>query len=219
MTTRKTLYALIIALLIALSLPSIQSAQAQNVTTFTTQDIFKITAYNGTISFGVNGTYKSATLDNDTWTFNSLTLNGSFPLGDLKFSAKNCDITVYNYFSMSYNSRRLGYIRFYVEGNGEQTVNLGFNSSRPSDPSEWTVITESNVFLTEGQNWRLLPDDTVLVYGVSGNVTVARYNYGYPIDNRPFYLQHSVIILTAVAVAVTVTVATVIKLKTKRGSA
>ncbi len=219
MTTRKTLYALTIALLIALSLPSIQSAQAQNATTFTPQDTFAIPAYNGTIRFALNGTYTSATLNNDTWTFNSLILNGSFPLGNLKFSAKNCDITVYNYYSMSYNSRRLGYIRFYVEGNGEQAVNLGFNSSRPSDPSEWTVIAPGNVFLAEGQNWRLLPDDTLVIYGVTGNVTVARYNYGYPADNRPFYLQHSVIILTVVAVAVTVTVATVIKLKTKRGSA
>jgi hypothetical protein len=217
--TRKTLYALIIALLIALSLPSNQSAQAQNATTFIPQDTFKIPAYNGTISFGVNGTYKSATLDNDTWTFNSLTLNGSLPLGNLKFSAQNCAVTIYSYYSMSYNSRRLGYLRYYVEGNGEQAINLGFNSSGSSDPSEWTVIAPGNVFLAEGQNWQLLPDNTMVLYGVTGNLTVARYNYGYPIDNRPFYLQHSVIILTAVAVTVTVTAATVIKLKTKRRTA
>lgn len=148
-----------------------------------------------------------------------MTLNGSFPLGNLKFSAKNCDITVYSYFSMNYNSRRLGYLRYYVEGNGEQAVNLGFNSSRPSDPSEWMVIAPGNVFLAEGQNWQLLPDDTLVIQGVTGNLTIARYNYGYPVDNQPFYLQHSIIILTAVAVAITVTVATVIKLKTKGRSA
>jgi hypothetical protein len=219
LTNSKTLYALIIALLIAFSLPSIQSTQAQTATRFTPQDTFKIPNYNGTIRFAQNGTYASATLENDTWTFNVLTLNGSFPLGDLKVSAKNSDITIYNYYSVSFNSRRLGYIRYYAEGLGEQTVNLGFNSSVPSDPSEWTVITTGNVFLAEGQNWHLLPDNTMFINGITGNVTIARYNYGYPVDNRPFYLQHSVIILTSVAVALTVTVATVIKLKTKRGLA
>jgi hypothetical protein len=177
-----------------------------------------IPAYNGTIRFALNGTYTSATLDNDTWTFNALTLNGSFSLGNLKFSAKNCDATIYTYYSMTYNSRRLGYIRYYVEGVGEQTMNLGFNSSSPSDPSEWTVITTGNVFLAEGQNWHLMPDNTMNVYGVTGNVTIARYNYGYPVNNQPFYQQHSIIILTAIAVAVTVTVATVIKYKTKARS-
>jgi hypothetical protein len=117
---------------------------------------------------------------------------------------------------MNYNSRRLGYIRYYVQGDGEQAINLGFNSSRQSDPSEWTIIAPGSVFLAEGQNWHLIPDNTIIVNGVTGNLTVARYNYGYPVDNRPFYEQHSIIILTAVAVAITVAAATVIKLKTNR---
>jgi hypothetical protein len=139
-TNTKTLYALTIALLLASTLPSLPSAQAQTTTKFAPQDTFAIPAYNGAIHFAFNGTYKSATLENDTWTFNSLTINGTSPLGNLKFSAKNSDITIYSYYSMNYNSRRLGYLRYYIEGNGEQAVNLGFNSSVPSDPSEWTVI-------------------------------------------------------------------------------
>ncbi len=218
-TGSKRLYTLAIAaLLITLSFPSLfQNVQAENITSFTSQDTFKSPAYNGTIRFAVNGTYKEASLENGVWTFNGLTLNNSFPLGNLKFSAKNCNVTIFSYFSMNFNSRRLGYLNYYVEGTGEQAVNLGFNASQPSDPSEWTVITQDNVFLAEGKNWRLLPDDTMVIYGISGNLTVARYSYGYPVDNQPFYMQHSVIILTAIAVAVTVTVATVIKLKTKAG--
>jgi hypothetical protein len=216
LTNSKTLYALTIALLIVLSLPNLQAVQAQNATNFTPKDTFGIPGYNGTIRFALKGTYTSATLENDTWTFNALTLNGSYPLGTLKFSAQNCDVTIYTYYSMTYNSRRLGYIRYWVEGVGEQTMNLGFNSSLQSDPSEWTVITTGNVFLAEDQNWHLLHDNTMIIYGVTGNVTVARYNYGYPIDNRPFYEQHSIIILTAVAIAITVAAATVIKLKTNR---
>jgi hypothetical protein len=192
-----------------------QTVQAQNSTSFTTQDTFNIPSYNGTIRFAVNGTYKEASLENGTWTFNGLTLNNSLPLGTLKFSAENCEVTIYSFYTANYSSRRLGYIRYYAEGLGEQTVNFGFNSSTQSNPSEWTVVTEGNVFLAEGQNWRLLPDNTLNIQGVTGNLTVARYNYGYPVDNQPFYMQHSVIILIAIAVAVTVTLATIIKLKTK----
>ncbi|XHH09495.1 MAG: hypothetical protein ACFCUE_02390 [Candidatus Bathyarchaeia archaeon] len=217
MTTFNKTYTLTLtALLIALTLLSLlYTVQAQNITKFTPQDTFENPEHNGTIRFAVNGTYTAATLESGTWTFNGLTLNGSRILGTLEFSAKNCDVTIYSYYSTSYNSRRLGYLRYYVEGVGEQVVNLGFNTSKPSNPSEWTVIAPGNVFLAEGENWRLLPDDTLVLWGVTGNLTVARYNYGYPEDNRPFYQQHSIIILTAIAVAVTVTVATVIKLKTK----
>jgi hypothetical protein len=190
--------------------------EAQNVTRFTPQDTFTIPDYNGMIRFAVNGTCTTAKLENLVWTFNDLTLNGSRPLGNLKFSAINSNVTIYSYYSTNYNSRRLGYIRFYVEGDGIQSINLGFNSSKSSNPSEWTVIAPGSVFLAEGEKWQLLPDDTLIVKGVTGNLTIARYNYGFPVDNRPFYQQHSIIILTAVAVAITVTAATVIKVKTKR---
>jgi hypothetical protein len=216
-TSNKTFTLTLTALLIALSLPSlVGNVQAQNVTSFTPQDTFTIPAYNGVIRFAVNGTYTEAKLENGAWTFTDLTLNGSRILGTLKFSAKYSDVTIYSYYSTSYNSRRLGYIRFYVEGDGEQTVNLGFNSSKPSDPSEWTVVIPGSVFLAEGEHWQLLPDDTIVIEGVTGNLTIARYNYGYATDDRPFYMQHSVIIATAIAVVITVTAATVIKVKTKR---
>ncbi len=214
--TRKTLHMLTLtALLIALSLPCLlQTVQAQNFTSFTTQDVFEIPVYKGAISFAFNGSYSSAILENDTWTFNNLTFNNTFPLGTLKFSAKNCDVTIYSFASTNFYSRRIGYIRYYVEG-GEQAINLGFNSTQSSDPSEWTVVNQDSVFFAEGSNWQLLPNDTLVVHGLSGNLTIARYSYGYQVDNRPFYLQHSVIILTAIAVAITITVATIIKFKTK----
>lgn len=216
-TLSKRLYTLtVVAFLIALFLPSIaHNVQAQAVTSFTSQDTFKNPADNGTIRFAVNGTYTSAKLENGVWTFNNLTLNGSRPLGSLEFSAKNCDVTIYNFYSANYNARRLGYLRMHVEGQGEQTVNLGYNASNPSHPSEWSVITTGSVFLAESENWQLLPRDTINLWGLTGDVTILRYNYGYPEDEGPFYQQHSIIILTAIAVALTVTIATVIKLKTK----
>jgi hypothetical protein len=216
LTTRnKTFTLTLTVLLIALSLNLLQSVQAQNTTTFTSQDIFKIPENNASVRFAVNGTYNDARLENGTWTFNSLTLNGSRVLGNLTFSAKNSDITVYSFYGANVNARRLGYIRMYIEGQGEQTVNLGYNASNPSHHSEWTVITTGSVFLAEGENWRLLPGDTLAFWGLTGNLTIVRYNYNSAVDDGPFYQQHSVIILTAIAVAITVTVATLIKLKTK----
>ena len=127
-TNSKTIQAITASILvIALVFPYIcSSTQAQTNATFSSADKFTIPAYNGVVSFAVNGSCTKATLENDTWTFNGLTLNGSFPLGNLKFSAQNCNITIISYFSTNYNSRRLGYLRYYVEGQGEQAVNLGF---------------------------------------------------------------------------------------------
>jgi hypothetical protein len=187
---------------------SLGFVQAQDVTYFTPQDVFEIPVVNGSIRFSVNGTYTAAVLENDTWVFNGLTLSGSRD-GNLTFSAKNCNVVIHSFRSSS--------LRYTVEGVGEQVMNFGFNSSRPSHVSEWSVRNQDSVFFAEGKNWQLLPDDTVVVCGLLGTLTVMRYNYGYPVvDDRPFYLQHSAIILTGVAVVVTVTAASIIKLKTMR---
>jgi hypothetical protein len=106
-------------------------------------------------------------------------------------------------------------LRINVEGQGRQAFNLGFNASSRADASEWTVITDGGVFLAEGEGWKLLADETLVLSGVTGSLTIARYGYGLGVDDRPFYMQHSIIILTGVAVAVTVTVATVIRFKSK----
>jgi hypothetical protein len=214
-TSNKTFTLTLTALLIALSLSLLQNAQAQNSIAFTSQDTFKIPENNASVRFAVNGTYTNATLDNGVWTFTDLTLSGSRPLGNLTFSAKNSDVTIYNFYGANVNSRRLGYIRMQIEGQGEQTLNMGYNASNPSHPSEWTIITTGSVFLAEGKNWRLLPGDTLTFWGLTGNLTIVRYDYDIAVDDGPFYQQHSVIILTAIAVAITVTVATVIKIKTK----
>ncbi len=154
-------------------------------------------------------------MENDTWTFKGLTLNNSRPLGNLKVSAQNSNVTIIAYFSGNYNSRRLGYLRVYVEGQGKQAFNLGFNTSSKADASEWTVITDGGAFLAEGEGWKLLEDETVVLAGSTGSLTIARYGYGLGVDDRPFYMHHSIIILTGVAVAVTVAVATVIRFKGK----
>jgi hypothetical protein len=192
-------------------------------TSFTSQDIFSIPDVNGSIRFSVNGYYSSAVLENDTWVFNDLTLSGSRTSGTLKFSAKNCNVIIQSFMPIisdsdggsSNVSRRSSAIRYTVDGVGEQVVNIGRSSSKPSHPGEWSVI-QGSVFFGEGKTWKLLPDDTLIIRGVSGNLTVVRYNFGNLVDDRPYHLRHSISITTATIVVVTVTFATVIKLKTTK---
>jgi hypothetical protein len=200
---------LIAVLLVSASLLSVTPVKAQGITRFSSEDRFEIPATNGSIRFSVNGTYVSAMLDqDDMWVFKNLTLSGTRFSGNLKFSAKNCTVTIHAF--------RSNVIRYTVEGEGgEQVMNLGLNSSRPSHVSEWSVINQDSVFFAEGKNWQLMSDNTVVVRELSGTLTVMYYNFGYTVDERPFYLRHSIIISTWIAVLIIVTASLVIKIKTK----
>jgi hypothetical protein len=197
----------------------LSTVEAQRIT-LSPDDVFDIPSINGTIQFSVNGSYASAFLDNDTWIFTNLTLSGSRVLGTLKFSAKNCHVVIHSFTpnrNTGNNSRSSCYIRYTVEGTGEQVMNLGFDPSRPSHGSEWSVFNQNSVFFGEGQAWKLLPGDTVAVKNLSGHLTVMRYSYGFDMyDDRAFYLRHSVSISTGIILVVTVAFATVIKLKSER---
>lgn len=201
---------LIVGLLVVLFFFSVTSVQAQDVTHFTSQDVFELPAVKGLIRFSGNGTYVDATVNNDMWIFTNLTLEGSRFSGTLKFSAKNCNVTIHSF--------RSNNVRYTVEGVGEQVIDLGLNSSRPFHTSEWSVLNQNSEFFAEGKYWELLSDNSVVVRGLLGTLTVMYYNYGYPVSDQTFYLQHHVLILTGVVVVVTVTVASVIKLKSKRVS-
>jgi hypothetical protein len=191
---------------------------AQSVT-FLAGDVFAIPVVNGSIQFSVNGSYASAILENDTWIFSNLTLSESRSSGSLTFSAKNCDVTIHSFTpnrsasNSSFNSCRINYS---VDGVGEQAINLGIDKSKPTHHSEWAVYNQNSTFFGEGKVWKLLPDNTVIVTGLSGTLTVIRYGYSYPVDERAFYLRHSVSILIGIIVAFTFAFATIIKLTADR---
>ncbi len=109
-------------------------------------------------------------------------------------------------------------MRYFAEGAGRQVFNLGVNGT--THPSEWwvTINVPNTVFLTEGRDWQLLADNTVIVNGQTGNITVAHYNFnvGPDYSNVPFVERHSVLIVTAALVAVTVVVAAVVTVKVRR---
>jgi len=204
----------LLALVFCYSCPN---SQAQTRQTFTPSDKFIIPELNGTISFAVNGSCSSATLENSAWIFKDLSFNITQPLGNLKISAENSNviIQIYRAYNASFRSARLSYN---VEGEGKQTVNFGFNYSQPSSTSEWSVNLDGNSFVGEGKGWNLLPDNTVVITGVAKNATIVHYIFNASFDdsNLPFYQKHSIAIITTAVVALTAAVAFVIKVKVRK---
>lgn len=195
-------------------------AQAQTRQFFTPSDKFSIPELNGTISFALNGSCSSSKLENYTWAFNDLRFNISRPLGNLKVSAENSNITIYSYQASNFFGRSV-FLRCHVDGLGKQTVNLGLNISKPTNSVEWSVTIPGpdgkTVFLAENEGWKLLPDNTVVVTGITGNLSIVHYNFGVNInENLPFYEAHSIAIVTVIVIASTVAVAAVIKVKVRK---
>ena len=72
--------------------------------------------------------------------------------------------------------------------------------------------------MAEGEGWTISNDGTLVVTGVTGNVSIVHWGFSensLPSSNLPSYLQHSVAIVIAMVVAVTVIVAIIIKVKSK----
>ena len=192
------------------------NSQAQSRQSFTTSDRFDIQSINGSIRFALNGTFSSATLENDAWVFNDLRFNISRPQGNLTVSVENSNMTIFSYQTINFIGRS-EFLRVEVEGLGRQTVNLGLNDSKPTSGSEWSVVTPGSVFLAEGEGWKLLPDNTVVITNLTGNFSIVHYNLGLNSDeNLPFYQKHSIIIITAFVLASTVTVCAIINFRGRK---
>jgi hypothetical protein len=214
--------------ILLLMLSTVQAQSTQTVTTFTPADKFSIPEQNANINFAFNGSYTKATLENGTWTFKGLVLNNTQALqnygfsdiqglGNLKISAENSNVTVLALVSLNF-SFPVDLLTFTVEGWGTQTVNLGLNSSLPTNVAEWSVlIDEGATFLAEGSGWNLLPDNSVRINGGVGNVTVMHYSITDPaMANLSFIMQHYVVLFMAVGLAVTVAVAALISVRGRK---
>jgi hypothetical protein len=194
-------------------------AQAQADVNFSPADKFSIPSNNGTISFAVNGSYSKATFENDTWTFVNLQINGSAPLSDFRISTQNSNVSVFYYTEFNTTLRRV-LLRYTVEGQGKQILNLGISSLQGTwSGIDWSVVSAragNNVFMTEGEDWTISKDGTIAVTGVTGNVSIIHWGFfeNSLLDSElPFYQQHSVAIIIAVSVTVTVIAAVAIKVR------
>ena len=196
------------------------NTQAQTNVSFTSSDKFSIPAYNGIISFAVNGTYSSATLENNSWTFTNLLLNGSQPLENFAISTQNCNVTIFSYQILNNTSFNFSTFNYAVEGKGNQILNLGLGPEEGGSITsvEW-IILNNHVFLAEGEGWSISHDGTMIVNGLSGNVSIIHYGSSELLSvsnsNLPFYQQHSVAIAIATAVTITLVIAVVIKVKNR----
>lgn len=196
------------------------TVQAQKVTFFSSNDRFTIPALNGSIKFAQNGSYSSAKLENNIWTFYDLKINrvlNNSRLGDLKISVQDSNITIYSFYSSNNISASRQYVRYFAEGAGRQVAYLGVNGT--THIYEWwvTISVPNSVFLAEGKDWQLLPDNTVIINDQTGNVSVTHFNFGITQDNNmPFYQRHSILIETAVLLIVTVVVGLVLSVKVRK---
>jgi hypothetical protein len=219
-TIRKPgLIGLAAAILLLLLFPSFWSdVEAQAPKNFTTSEHFDIPELNGSISFAINGSYSSAKLVNNSWVFENLrlnNLNSSLPLGNLTVSATNSNMTILLFRSYVLLGRTAT-LRYNVKAGGSQVINLGLNNSRPTHPDEWSINVAGRGFVSEGTGWNLLPKDTVVVSGLSGNISVSHFGYLIPdTSNLPFYQQHSIIITTGALIAAILVVALVIHFKVR----
>jgi hypothetical protein len=204
-------------IIVVVFFPVCPNAQAQTDTTFTPTDKFSIPELNCTISFAVNGSCSAATLENGTWNFKDLRFNITQPLGNLKISAENSNVTIkiYRAYNASFSTARLSYD---VEGEGKQTMNFDFNSSQPSNTAEWSVNLDGHSYVGEGKGWTLLPNNTVVITGAKENATIVHYFFigSFDDSNLPFYQKHSIAITTAAVLALTAAIAVVIKVKVRK---
>lgn len=214
-----TLDCMYVALVIVLVLPSAcLTAQAQSDVNFTSKDTFAIPASNGSISFAANGTYTTASLDNDFWTFVNLQLDNLQRLKKLEVFAQNSNITIlaYTTFDTRFRGFRGALFSYTVEGQGKQTFNIGV----PLEPGEWSVLL-GDEFKGQGDGWNVSPDATVTVTDAKSNVTI--WYFGFPESfnpdaSQPFYVEHSIAIATATALAITIIFALAVKRKTQNAS-
>ncbi len=199
---------LIIAVLALVFLMSLCLAPYVHADTiFTLVDSFDYRAQNGSMMFSVNGSYGSAEFNGSAWQFTDLKV-GSFRsanIQNLTASVQNSDITVLYYRTVPSNTSLSSIsLRYTVKGEGTQVFNFG---ALPPN-GFWSAIVNGN-FIGSGSEWKIAADGTVIVLGAHSNTNVTLIYYFPPdflqeIYNQPFYIRHSVSIVTGSALAVTI---------------
>ena len=213
--------AIILTLTVSLLLVSFPPVQAQTSTNFTPADTFSIPSSTSKISFAVNGSYSSATLQGSFWVFTDLQLNRNPTLSILKISAENSNLTILSYQTRNMTSRvvaneRLAYL---VVGEGKVTVNLGYSNAGQYGGSDWYVSKpgrNQTTFLSLGHDYSLRNDGTLIINGLTGNITITHMFLDRFAGNNtdlPFYQQHSVVIAVAIVVVLTLAVVLVIRFR------
>jgi len=201
-------------------------AHAQTAVAFNPGKQFPVPEYNGSISFALNGTYSTATFEDNTWTFTDLNITHSQLIKNFQISTQNSNVTIRSYAAfnnsfqgLQFQSVRLGYV---VNGQGKQILNLGVGPGQIiTNPSEQWSVFANNKSLAEGsKGWSISQSGVMTVNGATGNVTITFVNFsnfggGIQKSNLPFYQQHSVAIAVVIGVTLVVVVAVVVKVRNR----
>jgi hypothetical protein len=197
------------------------------VTGFQAGEQFVIPDSNSTISFARDGNYTGANLENGGWHFTHLRLR-NFTLEDFTISAKNTNVVVLNFTrGFGFSSRIPNFrLTFNVSGSGTYSVNFSpsMNVTESNGYVDWLVFTGTGtgvIFMSLGKEWNFAPDGTIVINGITGNVTISYYGLSQYTRNLTaglsFYEQHSVVIVVASIVCGAVVVTVVMaKLRQRR---
>jgi hypothetical protein len=196
-------------------------AQAEANPVFKSTDTFNAPGSNSTIRFVVNGSCTSIMLKDGTWTFTGLRLGYSRNVANVSISAVDCNLTIYSVSASNFSARTVS-LRYNVIGVGSQSVHF-VDITQKSNSEEWSVIVPDEsgtgrVWLSQGRNWDLHPDNTVVVKGITGNITISRYNFDAfqpTSSNQSFPFSHSITLITLGVLIAVVAVALVVKLVRK----
>jgi hypothetical protein len=151
-------------------------------------------------------------LQDGTWIFEDLSLNGSRVIGTLKVSAENSDITVFTYRARSILGSTES-IRYFAQGQGKQTFDLGVNATGQTHPDEWWVLNNA-ASIANRQGWSLAQGNVVVVEGLVGNVSITHFGfYSIPTGTGNFFVDHSIALIVAVALLVTIGVCLIVRFK------
>ena len=110
--------------------------KAQPEIAFTTAEVFEIPSNNSSIRFATNGTYGSAVLEKDTWSFENLFFSNFFGPEKLNVtvSATDCNVTINPYLIFNRTSRgenvKWVIFSYTVLGQGTQVFNLGLDPDK-----------------------------------------------------------------------------------------
>lgn len=212
-----TKFSIIVAIVLLVFQFSLLGVHAQPEIVFTTVDKFEIPSKNSSIRFAANGTYRSATLDNDVWIFENLYFPNPINTEKLNLtvSAQDCDIIIspYSIFNRISRGENVKWVilRYTVAGQGMQVVNLGLDP----DKGQLDAILDGE-FVGLNHGWTRDYDGTITVTRVAANVTL--WYYGYPdsyTQNVDFFEQHSVMLSSTFSFAVIVVLTTIIAQKRK----
>lgn len=220
---KPVLVRLAVTIIVILAIPNVcptVQAQTEHKTVFTPADKFETADFNSSIRFAVNGSCSDITLVNGVWTFTNLRLNNSqFTLNNFSISVRDSNVTIFSVRAYNFTGRSTS-VRFSVVGTGTQTIDLNPDSEEPTHWSEWsvTVPRSGTDWLSEGENWKLQPDSSVIVWGLTGNVSVTHYVFSGSKreNNLPFYFQHIVTIITLAVLASVVATAIIIQITKRR---